>query len=36
MKESLYNAQCKSEAYIAYDDESTIYLWNGMPVAYLE
>lgn len=32
---SLYNQEKKSIAYIDYDDEATIYLWEGMPVAYL-
>lgn len=32
---SLFNQEKKSVAYIDYDDEATIYLWEGMPVAYL-
>lgn len=36
MEETIYNVQGQPKAYIAYDDESTIYLWGGMPVAYLK
>jgi hypothetical protein len=32
----LFNARGAAEAYIAVDDELTIYLWSGKPVAYLE
>jgi hypothetical protein len=31
----LVNAGGATEAYIAVDDEMTIYLWSGKPVAYL-
>ena len=33
---SLFNAEGRATAYIAVDDELTIYLWNGRPVAYLQ
>ena len=33
---SLFNAEGRATAYIAVDDELTIYLWNGKPVAYLQ
>lgn len=33
---SLFNGAGKAEAYIALDDELTVYLWSGKPVAYLE
>ncbi|WP_233866774.1 4-fold beta flower protein [Paraburkholderia adhaesiva] len=33
---TLFNARGAAEAYIAIDDELTIYLWSGEPVAYLE
>lgn len=33
---SLFDAAGRATAYIAVDDELTIYLWNGKPVAYLE
>jgi hypothetical protein len=33
---TLFNASGAAEAYIAIDDELTIYLWSGKPVAYLE
>jgi hypothetical protein len=32
---TLYNELGKAVAYIADDDDSTIYLWSGEPVAYL-
>jgi len=32
---SLFNGHGKASAYIAVDDELTIYLWGGKPVAYL-
>lgn len=32
---TLYNQQRTSAAYIDYDDDETIYLWEGEPVAYL-
>lgn len=33
---SLFDSTGAAEAYIALDDEMTIYLWGGKPVAYLE
>jgi hypothetical protein len=33
---SLFNYEGKAEAYVALDEELTIYLWSGKPVAYLE
>ena len=33
---SLFDERGKAVAYIALDDELTIYLWSGTPVAYLE
>ena len=33
---TLFNGAGKAEAYITIDDELTIYLWSGKPVAYLE
>lgn len=33
---SLFDARGEATAYIALDDEMTIYLWSGAPVAYLE
>ena len=35
MEESLYNLRGDAIAYIAHDDDNTIYMWNGMPVAYI-
>jgi hypothetical protein len=32
---SLFDASGKAVAYIDTDDELTIYLWSGKPVAYL-
>lgn len=32
---TLYDLQKQPVAYIDYDDEKTIYLWEGIPVAYL-
>ena len=32
---SLYNEQGSAVAYIAINEDSTIYLWEGKPVAYL-
>ncbi len=32
---SLFDESCNAVAYIAVDDEQTIYLWEGTPVAYL-
>jgi hypothetical protein len=32
---SLFDIDGKAIAYIAYDRQSTIYMWNGTPVAYL-
>lgn len=33
---SLFDAGGRATAYIAVDDELTIFLWSGKPVAYLE
>ena len=33
---SLFDGAGKANAYIAIDEELTIYLWSGKPVAYLE
>jgi hypothetical protein len=33
---SLFNSKGKAIAYIALNDEMTIYMWNGKPVAYLK
>lgn len=33
---SLFDSQGKPVAYIAIDDELTIYLWDGSPVAYVQ
>jgi hypothetical protein len=33
---SLFDQSGKPQAYIALDDEMTIYLWSGTPVAYLK
>lgn len=36
MEESLFDVLGRPTAYISYDDENTIYLWDGRPVAYQE
>ena len=33
---TLFDSEGNARAYIDYDDETTIYLWNGKPVAFLE
>jgi hypothetical protein len=33
---SLFDSSGNPVAYVAVDDESTIYLWDGEPVAYLD
>ena len=33
---SLFNGAGKAEAYISMDDDFTIYLWTGEPVAYID
>jgi hypothetical protein len=33
---TLFNGQGRASAYIALEDELTIYLWSGKPVAYLQ
>ena len=33
---ALFGSSGKTEAYIDFEDEMTIYLWGGKPVAYLE
>lgn len=35
MSETLYDIEGTPIAYINWDDNGTIYLWNGVPVAYL-
>lgn len=34
MELTIFDKSGRAQAYIAYDDEETIYLWNGKPVAY--
>ena len=36
MEETLHDQNGNAIAYVAYDDESTIYLWDGTPAAYLD
>lgn len=36
MEETLFDIHGNAVAYISYDNNNTIYLWNGRPVAYLE
>lgn len=36
MEEILYSTGGQAIAYIAYDDEQTIYMWDGKPVAYVD
>lgn len=36
MEETIFDSEGNATAYISYHDESTIYLWNGTPVAYLD
>jgi hypothetical protein len=33
---SLYDKDGEAQAYIDYEQESTIFMWNGTPVAFLE
>jgi hypothetical protein len=33
---TLFNGKGKATAYVAVDEDMTIYLWGGKPVAYLE
>lgn len=33
---TLFNERGKADAYISIEDEMTIYLWTGKPVAYLD
>lgn len=33
---TLFDSEGNARAYIDYDDEATIYLWNGKPVAFLK
>ncbi|MDM1384583.1 hypothetical protein HX024_18140 [Myroides marinus] len=35
MEETLFNVDGTPQAYIVHNDDKTIYLWNGTPVAYL-
>lgn len=36
MEETLFDVSGSPTAYIARNDQNTIYLWNGTPVAYLD
>lgn len=36
MEETLYDPDGNAIAYIDYNDENTIYIWEGSPVAYLD
>lgn len=36
MQEDLYDINGNAIAYIDYSDQNTIYLWNGVPVDYLD
>jgi len=36
MEVAIYDKSGKPHAYIAYEDDKTIYLWGGKPVAYLD
>lgn len=36
MEETLFEKDGTPIAYIDYDDDLTIYLWNGKPVAYID
>ncbi len=33
---SLYDSDGKARAYIDYDEDATIFMWDGTPVAFLE
>jgi len=33
---TIFDSEGKARAYIDYNDDATIYLWNGKPVAFLE
>ncbi|MEO7174742.1 MAG: 4-fold beta flower protein [Saprospiraceae bacterium] len=33
---SLYDSQGEARAYIDFDEEATIFMWDGTPVAFLE
>jgi hypothetical protein len=33
---TLFNSDGEAKAYIDYDEDATIFLWNGTPVAFLE
>jgi len=33
---SLYDSEGEARAYIDYDEEATIFLWDGTPVAFVE
>jgi len=35
MEETLFDSHGNPVAYINHDDEATIYLWDGTPVAYI-
>jgi len=36
MQETIHDRNGSAVAYVDYDDESTIYMWNGKPVGYLD
>lgn len=36
MEETIFDAQGNAIAYIDYNDENTIYTWDGTPSAYLD
>ena len=33
---SLYDSEGEARAYIDYDEEATIFMWDGTPVAFVE
>jgi hypothetical protein len=33
---SLYDSDGEASAYIDYDEDGTIFMWNGTPVAFVE
>lgn len=36
MQETLFDKDGNAIAYVDYDDENTIFLWNGKPAGYLD
>lgn len=36
MQETLFDKNGNATAYVDYDDDNTIYMWNGKPAAYLD